>query len=318
MVEQVGAHVAERADTPIDPSAPVEWVINRVVLAEGCGSEEDVPVEICRLGKAAAQGGGKAFAHARLVPGHAGGELVGGSGPRDALRPDGAVGPDVDFVNGAKNAGADPLDGTPAIVGGVSLVAHLRDDARSGSGFLKDTRLAYGPRERFLDVDVLSEVHCVVCGHGVEVVRSGDDDGVDVVLLVEHTPEVAVAFSLGVGFGELDALRPGFSGAFSLAAVDRVVDAGEVDVGERDDVLAHECLGIGSAHVARAYHRDVEGVAWCAEARTAEDVARHDHDAGCRRGERANERAPGDAFGAFHRTCEYWVTDRVGKKQNEW
>ena len=43
------AHVADGADSPVDPSAPVERVINGVVLDEGCHAQKQIPGEALGL-----------------------------------------------------------------------------------------------------------------------------------------------------------------------------------------------------------------------------------------------------------------------------
>ena len=79
----------------------------------------------------------------------------------------------------------------------VALVAHLRDDFRTGLGFLsKVSGFVNRPAQRLLDVNVFAEIHRSGGDRRVHVIRRGDDDPVDIFLLVEHLPVIGVALDL--------------------------------------------------------------------------------------------------------------------------
>ncbi len=201
MIDEVCAHIADGADAPIGPAAPVEGMVDGVIADLGSDAKKKIPVEALGHRIVSGEGGGEARVHAGAVPA----ERVGGNfqrlGTRDALRPEAerTVGPDVDFADFADGAGPDVFDGGAGFVEGVALVAHLRGDfgffgaAGEVAGFF-DT-----PGERLLHVDVLAEIHGGGGDGGVHVVGSGDDDGVDVFLVLEH---VAVIF-VALGFRQL-------------------------------------------------------------------------------------------------------------------
>ena len=48
MVDEMRAHVAERALTPVDPATPIERMVERVVLDVGRRAEEQIPVQALR------------------------------------------------------------------------------------------------------------------------------------------------------------------------------------------------------------------------------------------------------------------------------
>ena len=85
-VDRVAGHVAEGAGAEVQPAAPGERLVARVVRPVMGGAEELVPVDVV-------------------------GDADGvSSGPADALRPDRAIGPDVDLLDRPEDAGPDQLD----------------------------------------------------------------------------------------------------------------------------------------------------------------------------------------------------------------
>ena len=160
----------------------------------------------------------------------------------------------------------------------------------------------------------------------MHVIRRGDDDTVDVLLLVEHLPVVAIA----LGFRQLDvheaaeighvvhgrtalvggdlrrgtprlARGPAASGRPTgrwvqrcLVGVESLGRVGVVHVTDCDDVLAHEGAGVAAAHAADADNGNVHGVAGRLEAST-EHVTRDDDDSGPGSRGGRNERTAGDA-----------------------
>ena len=276
------------------------------------GTEEEIPVHTrrhrARIGGHRAQHGvvdrahAPPWRHARI--GRRGGRGDRRVGAGDSLRPEALrpVGPHVHFADGPEHAGGDQLVDAPRPFHGMPLIAHLVDDLRLARRPREESRLLHGVRERLLHVHVLPRLHRDVRGDGVRMIGRGDDDRVDVPLLVEHRAEVVVLLGLGVGFLQLHRLRPRRrlplrrpEPAGELALDERVVD-----VADGDDVLAslEEGGRVRQPHPAEADHGDVERCAGSAIAGTAEHVARDDHrghgEGGGSGGAVAHERATGD------------------------
>ena len=182
------------------------------------GTEEEIPVHArrhrARIGGHRAQHGVVDRAHApprrhvRIGRRRRRGDRRVGA--RDTLRPESLrpVGPHVHFADGSEHAGGDQLVDAPRAFHGVALIAHLRDDLRLARRPREESRLLHGVRERLLHVHVLARLHRDVRGDGVQMIGRGDDDGVDVPLLVEHRAEVVVLLRLRVGLLQLHRLRP--------------------------------------------------------------------------------------------------------------
>ena len=142
---------------------------------------------------------------------------------------------------------------------------------------------SHRPGERLLHVDVLLRGPAPPSRRGVQVIGRGDDDRVDVLLLVEHLAEVACSASCrgrssAMSFFErLDAMlrcscAPVRSVTFGSRScsrfrsassdVPRLAGIAPVDVAERDDVVAErEVEEVDLAHAADADAGDVEPVA---------------------------------------------------------
>ncbi len=195
----------------------------------------------------------------------------------------------------------------------MALVAHLRRDFRALRLARELPRFGDRPRQRLLDVHVLAEIHRGQRDGGVHVIRRRDDDGVDVLLLLEHLPVVLVArgarqMFVAQAFHALDfdghALplnrrQRRFGPTLCVEArlvrrsieplllvLDRRVESGEpairvlpVHVAHRDDVLGREVDQIGSPLSADADGGDVERVAGRGEP-AAEHVSRDDRQPG--------------------------------------
>ena len=117
------------------------------------------------------------------------------------MRPkaNGTIGPNMNFADFADGAGLNEFDSGFRIVERAPLVAHLSDElglvfGRGG----EFAALINGPAERFLNVDVLVEIHGGKSDGGMHVIGSSDDNAVDVLLLLEHFAIVGIA----LGFGE--------------------------------------------------------------------------------------------------------------------
>ena len=85
----------------------------------------------------------------------------------------------------------------------MTLIPHLGHDARLLGGSREDARFVNRIGERLLHIDVLSCLHRHVGDDGMGVIGRGDDDRVDVLLLLEHLPEVGVFRRFGVDLLEL-------------------------------------------------------------------------------------------------------------------
>ena len=163
----------------------------------------------------------------------------------------------------------------------------------------------------------------------MHVIGRRDDDGVDVLLLLEHLAVVAVLLEardllldeapqrrLVVG-GRHSARRPragpsmarscamAWAAAADLAGrgprrlrrfaprLEPGVEQVEVDVAERDDVLAHDGAGVHSAHAGDADRRDIDEIARRLKA-APEHVPRDDHECRAGGGRRLDELPAGE------------------------
>src|SRR5438105_2008958 len=133
----MAGHVAEGAGAEVPPAAPGEGDVGVVIGSFGGGAVPEVPVQ--RLG-----------------------DFRPILGPIDALRPDWAIGPDVDFTDDADGAGADDLGPGADAAGGRAVVAHLGGDLMLGGEQLQLARFPDAVREGLLGVDVFAALD----GHG--------------------------------------------------------------------------------------------------------------------------------------------------------
>ncbi len=122
---------------------------------------------------------------------------------------------------------------------GVALVTHLGGDAVFGGGGGELLGFPNGAGEGLLAVDVFATGYGPHGGGGVHVIGAGDEDGVDLLVLVEHDPEVLVLRGVGEEF----------EGAFGAFVV---------GVAEGNDVLAGAAVDVGEAFAAGADGGDVE------------------------------------------------------------
>src|SRR6185295_20274868 len=86
-VHQVRAHVADRAAAPVDPAAPVERVIDGVILDIRRGTEKQIPREPLGLRITAGHRVGETRFETRTVPAEPALRRRPWLRPRDALRP---------------------------------------------------------------------------------------------------------------------------------------------------------------------------------------------------------------------------------------
>ncbi len=104
--------------------------------------------------------------------------------------------PPVEF----DRAGLDVFDREASVVERMALIAHLRGDF----GFLGALRqlpsFIDGPGERLLHVDVFTESHGGESDRRMHMVRSGDEDSVDILLVLEHVAIVLIALCHAANF----------------------------------------------------------------------------------------------------------------------
>ena len=192
-VERVAGHVAQRAGAERPPAAPLERVIGRVIGPHFRRADE-------------------------LWPVHGLGHFGRVGGPVGPLRPDRAVGPDVNFLDLAQRAGLQNRGRFAEVVVGGALVAHLRGEVLLGGQLPQHAGFVQRLGHRLLDEGVLAHPHAHRSGDGVGVVGRADGHGVDALAhLVEHLAEVEILLRVG-------------------PALARGVEAGLVDVADRDHV----------------------------------------------------------------------------------
>ena len=178
-VDGVAGHVAERTGAEIEPAPPVERLVIGVVR----------PIR----GRAQELGPAILVGNARRV-----------FGPADALRPDRAIGPDVDVLDRAQNPRSDQLDPRAEAILGGPLIAHLGTELLLGGERPHQPRLLDRPGQRLLAEAVLAHPHGHHAGRGVGVVGRADRHRVDLVAhLLEHLAVVEVLLRLGVLFTHL-------------------------------------------------------------------------------------------------------------------
>ena len=208
MIDEVRAHVAERALAPVDPAAPVERVIDRVIVDRRRDAQEEIPrllIDRLELGFLEPRADARVDLAAAPSRGGAGSDgflqaLRERRRSRHALRPvtERPVGPDVNLAHLTDRTGRDVLVAEAGLVARVPLVAHLGDDLRVVLGLLRQLpRLFDRPAQRLLHVDVLAEVHRGQGDRRVHVIGRRDDYRVDVFLLLQHLAIVAVLLDLG-------------------------------------------------------------------------------------------------------------------------
>ena len=238
-VHDVASHVSDSACTEIPPAAPCEGYIGWVVWSRGCRAEPEVPIECF------------GYRWSVLWAGY-------------ALCPEdfGPDGPDMHFADMAYAAGLEDFDSDAEGFAGMMVYSHLCHDICVSGGLGEQACFVDGVGEGFFAINVLTHFDGHHGGDGVGVVRGGDDDGVDVFFLVEHSAEVAVLWDAGVelvGFG-----CPLF-----------------IDVAKSDDVFRGELSDVSLALTAGTDKGDVELFARGDSARTSEDAARDKGESCC-------------------------------------
>ena len=206
----------------------------------------------------------------------------------------------MDLSHGADDARLHPLINESSVVARVAVVAHLRHDLRPLRRVAQHARFVDGPGQRLLDEDVLAELHRRFRNDRVGVIGRGHEDGVDILLLLEHLPKVGVALRFRIGVLQLRRGRIRLPVPADEPSGDGFVDEAEVDVRERHDVLAtrDELRGIAGTLRAAPDDGDVQPVAGRFVSSTAQHVAGDDHEA--RRRARSSDERPTTDFVRFH------------------
>ena len=209
-VHGVTADIAKSAGAEIPPTPPDEREVNRIVRSLRRGSEPEIPIE----------GRG----HRRSI-----------FGPADALRPifieettGRTVGPDMRSRDIADDAGPNQFAEMSGIAGRLTLVTHLSGDFGFACCPGDLPGFPDGVGERFFAVNMFAMFEGGHRGEGMMMIRSGDDDAIDFLHLIQHFAVVGKLFGFGVFFEDVRAV------VF-------------IDVTKGDDVFAFEVGEIGSA-----------------------------------------------------------------------
>ena len=190
----------------------------------------------------------------------------------------------MDLADLADGPVPDPLVEEAGALSGVALVPHLGDEVPLLRFLAQKAGLLDGVGERLLAEDVLAHLHGRHRYDGVIVVGHRDGDGVEVPLLLEHPPEVAVLGGLcehGLLFGRHER---------------RAQELGHhevVDVAEGADVLGADAHDVRLPLSHDADTADVQRVARRLVPPAAEDMPRDDDHTGRRGGRPAHELATG-------------------------
>ena len=119
----------------------------------------------------------------------------------DPLLPHAAcpIGPCVDFAHVTYHASLNPLIREPRTFAGVTLIAHLRGNARSSGGLREFAAFLQCMSEGLLTINVLARANRSHRGHSVDMIRRADGHRVDILrFAIEHLPEVFVTLGLRV------------------------------------------------------------------------------------------------------------------------
>ena len=174
-ISGVTSHVTHRAGAVIPPAAPLEGMITGIVRPHFGRSDEGIPIDMIRYGLL------------RQTLGHSRG-----------LRPHGAVGPHVTFLDLANGAGPQRLHALAHASARGALVAHLRANLVLLRHQPHLARFPHSMGQRLLAIHVNALVHRADGGRRVGVIRGGHGAGIDVLAhLVEHLAEVGKLLGLG-------------------------------------------------------------------------------------------------------------------------
>ena len=163
----VAPHVAESAATEVAPAAPDKRQIGMVERTFRRRTEPEVPIQTIR----------DSFGFLRAL---------------EPLRPERTVRPVCDFAHRPDRAVPNPFAEQAGGFGGLVADGNLRGNARFASDFSDAARFIDGVRQRLLAKNMFALLHCGSGDGGMKMVRSANNDGVDVLLLIEKFAEVRV------------------------------------------------------------------------------------------------------------------------------
>ena len=170
-----------------------------------------------------------------------------------------AIGPDVRFVNFADGTVPNEFAELARAFGSLALVAHLRGDFFLARGLGELAGFPDGMSERLFAIDMLAKLDGVHGGEGVMMIRSGDDDRVDVLLFIEHLAIIFILFRFRKFFEGAGAVRP-------------------IDIAKCDDVFAAHSIDIAGALAGDADGGDVQAFIGGLRAVQTEHIGRDDHE----------------------------------------
>ncbi len=270
MVDEVRAHIAQRAAAKSQPTAPIERVIHRMIGDILCDRPQvQVPVKSRGRCAAAAHGGREHILQIAIRPRiaetarcfdrrHAG-------RPRQPLRPidDGPVGPHVHLVHRADDAGADPLVDEARALAGMPLVAHLGHELRIlEREFAQHARLVHRGGQRLLHIDVFAGLHRRFGGRRVHVIGARNEHRVDIFFLRQHLAKIGIALRLVELLLELHALGPRLVLRIGQESRDTAFAIGQIDIADHANVVGlRQHLRVLRSHRTETDDGDVHGVA---------------------------------------------------------
>ena len=182
------------------------------------------------------------------------------------------------FANRADGTGPDQFAQATCILAGLALVAHLRGELAFARQSGDLPRFPDRVRERLFAIDMLAQFHRSHRCKGVNMIRRGNDDGVDVLLLVEHLAVVLPLPCLGEFLERAGGVRP-------------------IHIAQRDDVVIRKLGDVVPALAGDTDASDVELPAWRCRAVESEHVTGHDLKACGRDRDAAHELAAGKLAG---------------------
>ena len=139
-----------------------------------CWPQPQIPIEVSRHG---------------ILPGRTG----------DPLRPDRAVGPNVNLLHRSDHTSLDDLNGAPQPIFGAALVAHLGHDFVIFGQLAQVASFVNRLGQRFLAVNVFPHLDRSRGNDAVQVIRNGNRDRINILLLfLKHLAPVLVGIGRGV------------------------------------------------------------------------------------------------------------------------
>ena len=172
-VGRVAGHVAECPCSKIDPTPPVERVIDPLLVRpHGCGPYPGIPVQPFW---------NWVFAFGSTLP----------------LGPDGTVRPDMNLCDISDCSTTDNLNCLTQAIFTCPLIAHLGHHAHLFSGLTHEPSFMNRPGQWLLAIDMLFHPHRLQCCHRMGMVRRADGDDVHLVSKsLKHLPKVCVLGSV--------------------------------------------------------------------------------------------------------------------------